>query len=138
MLCIRPYQYSDKDAVIQLWHDCQLVVPWNDPATDIQKKVETQPDLFFVGEMDGMLIATCMAGYEGHRGWINYLAVSPDFRRRGFGRELMRHAESELKKLGCPRINLQVRAHNTDVIQFYESLGFKDDNVISLGRRLME
>ena len=126
MLLIRPFQHSDQDAVIQLWHDCGLVVPWNDPAIDIRLKMTFQPDLFFVGLLAGNRVATCMVGYEGHRGWINYLAVSADVRRRGFGRLMMQHAESALKKLGCPKINLQVRAHNTAVIRFYESLGFTD------------
>ena len=112
------------------------MVPWNNPETDIQKKMDVQPDLFFVGELDEKIVATCMAGYEGHRGWINYLAVAPAFRRHGFGRAMMLHAERQLVQLGCPKINLQVRAHNTDVIQFYQSLGFKDDNVTSLGKRL--
>ena len=136
MLTIRTYQQKDKTAVIQLWQDCNLVVPWNDPAIDIQKKIDIQPDLFFVGELDGQIVSTCMAGYEGHRGWINYLAVSPQFRRQGFGRRMMLHAENELKKQNCPKINLQVRAHNTAVLQFYTSLGFKNDEVISLGKRL--
>jgi ribosomal protein S18 acetylase RimI-like enzyme len=136
MLSIRTFQHADKSDVIQLWRECNLVVPWNDPATDIEKKINFQPDLFFVGEFDEKIIATCMAGYEGHRGWINYLAVAPDFRRQGFGRAIMLHAEIKLKELGCPKINLQVRAQNTSVIQFYGSLGFKDDNVTSLGKRL--
>ncbi len=136
MLTIRIFKRADQAAVIQLWQNCDLVVPWNDSATDIQTKIDFQPDLLFVGELDEKIIATCMAGYEGHRGWINYLAVSPEYRRQGIGRAMMQRAEAELITLGCPKINLQVRVHNTSVIQFYESLGFKDDHVISLGKRL--
>ncbi len=77
-----------------------------------------------------------MAGYEGHRGWINYLAVAPDFRRRGTARRLMQVAEHELRVLGCPKINLQVRSSNSDVIAFYQRLGFSLEEVVSLGNRL--
>ena len=136
MFTIRQYAKVDRHDVVKLWNECGLIVPWNDPHVDIEKKIKFQPNLFFIGELDGTLLATCMAGYEGHRGWINYLAVSPQWQRKGFGRLMMEHAENELVKLGCPKINLQIRAHNVEVIRFYESLGFKNDNVVSLGKRL--
>lgn len=135
-LNIRKYQDSDQQAVVQLWKECQLVVPWNDPIKDIVCKTSFQPDLFFVGLINQRLIATCMAGYEGHRGWINYLAVKPDFQGKGFGRSMVEYAELRLNDLGCPKINLQVRETNKGVIQFYTQLGYKDDNVKSLGKRL--
>jgi len=119
-----------------LWKACGLVVPQNDPRRDIERKLKLNPELFLVGEQDGKVIATCMAGYEGHRGWINYLAVHPEHQRQGLARKIMAHAESLLRAAGCPKINLQVRSTNADVIAFYERLGFRIDAVTSLGKRL--
>jgi len=133
---IECYRMEFQVAVVDLWKKCNLVVPWNDPIEDIQRKVEFQPELFFVGLLDGMVIGSIMAGYEGHRGWINYLAVNPEFQRKGYGRKLVEKAIEELKKLGCPKINLQVRKSNAKVIEFYKHLGFKEDDVTSLGLRL--
>ena len=130
------YRTDFQDAVVDLWKKCDLVVPWNDPIEDIKRKIGFQPELFFVGLLDGVVIGSVVAGYEGHRGWINYLAVSPDFQRRGYGRKLVEKATEELKKLGCPKINLQVRKTNDKVIEFYKHLGFKEDDVTSLGLRL--
>lgn len=133
---IRPYKPSDKKEVIDLWVRCKLVVPTNNPQRDIERKLHVNPELFLVGLVDEKMAGTCMAGYEGHRGWINYLAVSPEHRRQGIATKLMEVAEQELKELGCPKINLQVRATNTGVIKFYESIGFKEDQVVSMGKRL--
>ena len=135
-ISIRVYRGADEEQGVELWRRCSLVVPWNDPRRDIQRKVEFQPHLFWVGETGARIVATAMAGYEGHRGWINYLAVAPEYRRRGIGRRMMQVAEDELRKLGCPKINLQVRSSNKAVIAFYESLGFAVDDVVSLGKRL--
>lgn len=135
-LVVRPYVRSDEDAVIALWAACALVVPWNDPAEDIGIKHSFQPELFFVGEEDGQIVASVMAGYDGHRGWINYLAVAPERRKHGLGRAIMAFAEEALRKLGCPKINLQVRAGNRAVIDFYERLGFHVEETVSLGKRL--
>ncbi len=136
-ITIRPYQEKDGESVIALWRACGLVMPPNDPQADIQYKIRFQPDLFLVGlDKDGHLLATVMAGYEGHRGWINYLAVSPTIRRQGIGGRMMAAAEERLKALGCPKINLQVRRHNRDVIAFYRRLGFTEDDVLSFGKRL--
>jgi ribosomal protein S18 acetylase RimI-like enzyme len=77
-----------------------------------------------------------MIGYEGHRGWMNYLAVLPEYQKRGYGRKLVERSIGELKKLGCLKLNVQVRESNSGVIEFYRRLGFKDDNVVSLGLRL--
>ena len=135
-LVIRTYRASDEEAVVDLWRRCRLVVPWNDPNEDIQFKMAFQPELFFVGMIDGRTVATVMAGYEGHRGWINYLGVDPDYRRQGIGTQIMLRAERGLLSLGCPKINLQVRESNQAVIAFYEQLGFSNDHVIGLGKRL--
>jgi ribosomal protein S18 acetylase RimI-like enzyme len=133
---IRPYEPCDEIQVVQLWTDCGLVVPWNNPNTDIRRKLDVQPEMFLVGRLAGQIIATVMAGYDGHRGWINYLAVHPDHQRAGIGRRMMDEAEIRLRAAGCPKINLQVRGTNTKVIEFYGKIGYQVDDVVSFGKRL--
>jgi len=135
-LLIRPYHPNDEEAVIQLWIDCDLVVPQNNPKRDIERKLKVNPEWFLVGLFNGEVVATCMAGYEGHRGWINYLAVSPKHRRREFATQMMNEAENLLKNVGCPKINLQIRDTNSQAIEFYKSIGFITDQVVSMGKRL--
>ena len=134
---IRPFREHDTDLVIALWRDCDLTRPWNDPARDIERKVAMADDLFLVGTVAGHVVGTVMAGYEGHRGWINYLAVDPSERGAGRGRALMVAAEARLRALGCPKINLQVRGTNRDAIAFYQRIGFIVDDTVSLGKRLV-
>jgi ribosomal protein S18 acetylase RimI-like enzyme len=133
---IRGFRSDDVTSVLALWELCGLAVPQNDPAKDIARKSKVNPEWFLVGEAAGQLVATCMAGYEGHRGWINYLAVHPGFRRRGIASAMMEEAERRLLAAGCPKINLQVRSTNGDVIAFYERVGYRIDPVVSLGKRL--
>jgi ribosomal protein S18 acetylase RimI-like enzyme len=133
---IRPFEPNDQHAVIVLWHRCGLVVPWNDPAQDIARKQQVQSELFLVAELDGLIIGSVMAGYEGHRGWINYLAVAPEHQRSGVGTGLMERAESELRKLGCPKVNLQIRTSNRGVIEFYDRLGYVVEERVNMGKRL--
>ena len=135
---IRPYRESDQDAAVALWRECELVKPWNDPVKDIHRKLGIQRDLFLVGAMEGRLVATVMAGFEGHRGWVNYLAVAADCRQQGFGRLLMDEAEARLRAMGCPKISLQIRRSNADVVAFYRSIGYAEDDVVSMGKRLIE
>lgn len=135
-LLIRPYHESDEHAVVALWEECGLLVPWNDPRKDIRRKLTVQRDMFLVGLVGDKIVAAVMAGYEGHRGWINYLAVSPTCQKQGLGRRMMDEAEARLHKLGCPKINLQVRTSNTAVINFYKALGYTIDDVVSMGKRL--
>ncbi len=142
IVLIRPFIEKDREEVIALWRDCGLVVPWNDPCLDIDRKLLVDPDLFMVGvgsegSSAGRIIATVMGGYEGHRGWINYLAVAPSHRGRGYGRMIMEAVEKEIGEKGCPKINLQVRTSNLEVTRFYEHLGYSSDNVIGLGKRLV-
>jgi len=134
---IRSFRTSDEDAVIALWRECGLTRAWNDPRKDITRKLTVQPELFLVGELDGKVIATLMAGYEGHRGWVNYLAVAPKHRRQGFGRVLMQEAEERLLALGCPKMNIQVRNSNAEALAFYRGIGYVQDEAISLGKRLI-
>lgn len=133
---IRSYQEADEPEVIALWHVCELVVPWNDPRRDIQLKLQVQPDLFLVGLADAQVVATVMAGYEGHRGWLNYLAVAPAYQRQGIGRQMVEAATAKLKAIDCPKINLQIRTSNPTAIEFYRRLGFQIDQVVSMGKRL--
>ena len=136
-LAIRPFHPSDETAIIALWRACGLTRPWNDPRKDIARKLTVQSNLFLVGEVEGAIVATLMGGYDGHRGWINYLAVSPAHQRRSYATALMRAVERKLLEMGCPKINLLIRSDNVAVKAFYDSLGFQEDAVISLGKRLI-
>jgi ribosomal protein S18 acetylase RimI-like enzyme len=133
---IRSFSSGDTEAVAALWERCGLIRPWNDPRRDIARKLALQAELFLVGVLDGEVVAAVMAGYEGHRGWINYLAVEPGLQRGGLGRAMMGEAEKRLRKLGCPKVNLQIRRGNTEVVAFYSRLGYVEDEVISMGKRL--
>jgi ribosomal protein S18 acetylase RimI-like enzyme len=133
---VRPYRETDEARVLELWTLGGLVRPWNDPRRDIERKLEVQRELFLVAELEGVVVGVVMAGYEGHRGWVNYLAVDIGQRRRGIGTALMHDAERRLRLLGCPKLNLQVRFENTAVQAFYAALGFTVDEVASMGKRL--
>jgi ribosomal protein S18 acetylase RimI-like enzyme len=133
---IRPFKSEDEKAVVALWRRCDLIRPWNDPHRDIQRKLGVRPELFLVGVLDGQIIASVMAGYEGHRGWLNYLAVVPEVQRRGYARAMVAEAERLLRQAGCPKINLQIRTSNHGVVEFYRRLGYAVDDVVSMGKRL--
>ena len=134
---IRAYRPGDEGAVVALWQECGLTRPWNDARRDIARKLLVQPELFLIGTLNGELIATVMAGYEGHRGWVNYLAVAPRARGRGWGRALMERVEQLLKDLGCPKVNIQLRSSNADVVAFYRAVGYAPEEIVSLGKRLI-
>ena len=133
---VRAFGERDATSVIALWQACELTRSWNDPTQDIARKLGVQPELFLIGEVAGRLMASAMVGYDGHRGWVNYLAVHPDCRRQGHGEVLMRRAEQALLAMGCPKLNLQVRSSNVQALAFYRALGYLQDDVISLGKRL--
>lgn len=133
---IRSFKESDKESVIALWQECGLVYPQNNPSKDIDRKLKVNPELFLVGEIEQNLVATVMGGYEGRRGWINYLAVKPSERRKGHGLHIVRVVEELLEAIGCPKINLQIRTNNEAVIEFYRSVGYGMDDVVSMGKRL--
>lgn len=135
-LQIRSFCADDEADVIKLWMECGLVAPQNNPRRDLQRKQGVNPEWIYVGILDNKVIATCMAGYEGHRGWINYLAVSPKYRRQGIAAKMMLQAENHLRAAGCPKINLQIRETNLEVVQFYKSIGYVIDPVVSMGKRL--
>jgi ribosomal protein S18 acetylase RimI-like enzyme len=123
--------------VIALWEVCGLTRPWTDPRKDIARKLTEQPELFLVGVEGEKVMATAMVGFDGHRGWVYYLAVDPAFQRLSYGKQLMHEAEQLLIARGCPKINLLVRSSNSKVLKFYAELGYTQDDVVSLGRRLI-
>jgi ribosomal protein S18 acetylase RimI-like enzyme len=135
---IRPYEPADEDAVVALWERCGLLRPWNDPRRDIARKATVQPELFLVVTSGSVIAGTAMFGYDGHRGWVNYLAVEPSSRRQGIAIALMREGERLLRDRGCPKVSLQVRSGNTDAVAFYEAIGYARDDVVSYGRRLID
>ena len=128
--------------IVALWERCGLACPWIDVGAELALKATVDPDGLLVawepgpGEAGGKVVGAVMAGFEGHRGWVNYLAVDPTRRRRGIARLLMAAAESLLAERGAPKVNLQVRRSNLEVVAFYRALGYADDDVVSLGRRL--
>jgi len=136
LISIRPFQISDETEVVELWQICKLIMPWNNPHKDIIRKKDIFPELFLVGILENHLISTIMGGYDGHRGCVNYLAVHPDFQKKGYGRDMMKFLESKLEGMGCAKINLNVRNGNDSTIQFYKNLGYTIDQSISMGKRL--
>ena len=137
---IRAFEKADSDAVVSLWQQAGLTRPWNDPHKDIARKLKVQPELFLVavGADQKSICGTLMAGYDGHRGWLNYMAVSPTSRGKGVGRLLIERAKKMLLAIGCSKINLQIRSDNLQAQAFYRSVGFDDDACVSMGLRLVE
>jgi ribosomal protein S18 acetylase RimI-like enzyme len=136
-LIIRPYAESDEAQVIHLWREVFPDNPsWNVPKADIDRKLMVQRELFLVGDLAGEIVATVMAGFDGHRGWVHLVAVAPKHRHRGIGRAMMVEAEKKLSDIGCTKVNLQVRATNQGVVSFYEKLGYDVEERVSMGKRL--
>jgi len=135
---IRPFENGDREAVIELWSRCGLVVSWNDPGKDIDRKLQVDPELFVIGEVESNLVATAMGGYDGHRGSIFYLAVDTVHQGRGYGRNIVEYLANLLERRGCAKLNIMVRSSNHEMIEFYRRLGFKGDEIICLGKRLIK
>jgi ribosomal protein S18 acetylase RimI-like enzyme len=134
---VRPYQDSDHDLVVALWTAVFTNdPPWNEPSELIRRKRSIQPDLFWVADEGGQIIGTVLAGYDGVRGWIYHLAVDPSKRRKGAARLLMQTAEDSLEALGCPKINLQIRANNIVVVDFYKAMGYGVEERVQMGKPL--
>jgi hypothetical protein len=132
---IRPYQQADAELVSALWEQVFPDHPLhNSPTLVIGQKLAVQPELFFVAEINSLIVGTIMAGYDGHRGWLYTVAVSPQYRRQGIGSQLIKHAEKELIAIGCRKINLQIRASNAEVVEFYKKLGYLIEERISMGK----
>ena len=137
MVEIRIYEESDEAAVAALWREVFADAPaHNVPEEDIRRKLAVQRELFFVAEEGGEIIGTALAGYDGHRGWVYCVAVKPSRRRRGIGAALMARVEEGLRAMGCPKLNLQVRATNREAVAFYERLGYAVEDRVSMGKRL--
>ena len=135
---IRSYQPEDEGAIIELWRKCDLLRPWNNPKLDIERKLKVNPELLLVGLVNGKVVATVMGGYEGHRGWVYYLAVDPAYQRKGLGKQIMEAVEERIRVMGCPKINLLIRTDNIEAVKFYKNIGYKMDEVLSMGKRLVE
>lgn len=136
-MIVRSYTDKDREKVATLWREVFPDDPtWNVPEEDIERKLKIQRDLFFVAEDEGEIIGTAMGGYDGHRGWVYLVAVSPRYRKKGIGKALMDAVERGLKKIGCPKLNLQVRGSNKEVIEFYRRLGYVVEDRVSMGKRL--
>ncbi|MFC1900219.1 GNAT family acetyltransferase [Chloroflexota bacterium] len=137
-MTIREYLPGDKGVVIKLWIECGLVTAQNNPELDIERKLQVNPELFMVGIVDDKIAVTVMGGYEGHRGWANYLAVHPDYQKRNYGRQIMDVLEKKLMEMGCPKINLNVRTTNMEAMKFYYRIGYSQDEVITLSKRFVK
>lgn len=135
---IRACEDDDRADVIGLWEAAGLTRPWNDPHADFARKRLVQPELFLVAVDGGAIAGTVMAGYDGHRGWLYYLATDPARRGAGIGSALVREAEHRLVEMGCPKVQLMVRPDNSGVISFYEGLGYGEGEVLLLGKRTIE
>ena len=134
---IRAFRESDRSDVIALWDRVFAEdPPWNAPADVIDRKLTVQPHLFFVCEREQRVVATLLAGYDGFRGWVHHVAVAPESQRQGVATNLMRAAEAGLAELGCPKLNLQIRATNAAAVKFYESVGYSAEERVSMGKRL--
>ena len=137
MVDIRPYESKDQAQVVALWNEVfPDDPPWNEPASMIRRKLTVQPELFLVAHVTGEVAGTVLAGFDGVRGWVHHLAVRASYRRHGLASSLMTAAEKGLAALGCPKVNLQVRATNSAVVAFYRSLGYEVEDRTSLGKQL--
>jgi len=134
---IRPFAIADTEDVISLWQATGLTRPWNNPHQDINRKLSVQPELFLVAVADGAIVGSVMAGYDGHRGWLYYLASDPARRGEGIGRRLVEAAEDRLLDMGCPKVQLMVRPDNNTARGFYGALGYETFETWTTGKRLI-
>jgi len=134
---IRTFRRDDADAVVALWEEAGLTRPWNDPRADIERMLAVWPELLLVAEDAGRVVGSVMAGYDGHRGWLYYLASARDRRGEGIGRKLVEEAERRLIGLGCPKVQLMVRPGNELVFAFYDSAGYERFDIAMTGKRLI-
>ncbi|ALJ20143.1 GNAT family acetyltransferase [Microbacterium sp. No. 7] len=135
---IREFDARDTDETVALWEACGLTRPWNDPRADIARKLASQPELFLVAEDASRIVGSVMAGYDGHRGWMYYLATAVSHRGQGLGRALVAEVERRLEVRGCPKAQLMVRSDNRRATGFYAALGYEANDVLVLGKRLIE
>jgi ribosomal protein S18 acetylase RimI-like enzyme len=129
-LAITPIDDADVADVVALWQTCGLTRPWNDPATDIALARRGSNATVLIGRGDRLIVATVLVGHDGHRGWVYYLAVDPDHRQQGYGRVMMDEAERWLRERGIEKLQLMVRPDNKSVKNFYQSLGYSEQERI--------
>lgn len=134
---IRAFDPTDTEAVVALWQEVGLTRPWNNPYQDIARKLTVQPELFLVATTGGAIAGSVMAGYDGHRGWLYYLATAPGHRGQGIARRLVAEAEERLLALGCPKVQLMVRPENGVAQGFYDALGYEPFDTWNTGKRLI-
>jgi ribosomal protein S18 acetylase RimI-like enzyme len=133
---IRDYLKKDRKYVLQLWKECNLTHPWEEPAMDIKRILEVSPDLFLVGVIDDKIIATGMGRCDENRGWVEYLCVTPTFRKKGIARHLLKIIEDRLLKRGCSEVNLLIDTDNATAIEFFQSVGYHTNSVTLMGKHL--
>jgi ribosomal protein S18 acetylase RimI-like enzyme len=124
MLAITAIADADVADVVALWQACGLTRPWNDPAADIALARKGSNAAVLTGRDNGLIVAAVLVGHDGHRGWVYYLAVDPDHRHNGYGRLMMGAAEDWLREHGLEKLQLLVRSDNSQVEDFYQSLGY--------------
>ena len=127
---------AERDATVALWELAGLTRPWNDPVRDFDLALSNPGSTILLARDGGRLVGSVMVGFDGHRGWVYYLASNPDCRRRGIGRALMNAAEEWLRTRDCPKIQLMVRGDNQSARGFYDAIGYDIQDVVTIGRRL--
>ena len=134
---IRTFRESDRQQVIALWDQCQMITPWNDPNKDIDRKLKINDNLFLIVQFNEIIIGSAMGGYDGHRGSVYYLSVDPKYQNKGIGKILMKEIEKRLIAVGCPKINIFIRNSNIKVKEFYQSIDYEEQNSLIYGKRLI-
>ena len=129
---------EDAAAVVALWRACGLTRSWNDADVDFALAARDPASAVLVVRGAQGIEGSVMVGFDGHRGWVYYLAVAPEARRVGLGRALMAAAEDWLRARGAPKIQLMVREDNHAALGFYERLGLERQKVVTLGRFLKD
>ena len=138
MIAFREIGDDDVEAVVTLWQVCGLTRPWNDPYKDISFARAGNGSTVLIGEIDGKCVASVMAGHDGHRGVLYYVAVDPAARGRGFGRAAVRAAEDWLRARGVWKVNLLIRNENEAAQGFYAALGYEASPVKCMARKIAE
>jgi len=135
-ISFRDYRRRDRKAVLELWKTCQLIQPWEEPAKHINRRIKVYPDLFLVGIIEDKIVGTVMGRCDENRGWVEYLAVHPFFRRKGIGHQLVNIIEEKLSIKGCSEIGLLMEQENPVTTEFYQRVGYRDKSVTYLEKRL--
>ena len=138
MTAIDELKPDEIEAAVALWEACDLTRPWNDPRADIRRAFEGATSTILAHRQGGRLVATVMVGADGHRGWVYYLAVAPDARKRGLGQAMMRAAEAWVLARGMPKMQLMVRMENAAATGFYHAIGYETEERVLLARRLKD